>query len=144
MRGGTDLTIIVADASALLEYLLQTRASPAVGRVLRAPQTDIRVPTLCDVEVAAGLRRGLLRGILSADRANQAVDLYLLLPIGRHGHRALLPRILDLHENFSAYDATYVALAESLGAQLLTADERLARAARTHTSLAVLPDGSRG
>lgn len=111
-------------------------------RILRAPQTDIHVPALCEVEVAAGLRRALLRGLVTADRANLALDLYLLLPLTRHGHRALLPRMLALRQNFSAYDATYVALAESLAAQLLTADERLARAARTHTNVGVLPGES--
>jgi predicted nucleic acid-binding protein len=48
-------------------------------------------------------------------------------------------RILDLRPNFSAYDATYVALAERLAAGLLTADERLARAVRTLTEVQALP-----
>lgn len=97
------------------------------------------MPALCDVEVTAGLRRALLRGALSEQRAILAVEDYLDLPLTRHGHQSLLGRILDLGANFSAYDATYVALAEQLGAGLLTADGALARAARTHTRLGLLP-----
>jgi predicted nucleic acid-binding protein len=128
----------VADASALLEYLLQTDRSAAIGVALRQSDADIRVPALCDVEVAAGLRRAVLRELVSGERAGMALDHYLLLPLTRHGHQALLPRVLDLRANFSAYDACYVALAETLGAGLLTADERLSRAVRTHTAIIVL------
>jgi predicted nucleic acid-binding protein len=58
------------------------------------------------------------------------VQDYLDLPLTRHGHEQVLSRILDLRDNFSAYDATYAALAEGLGALLLTADAHLARAVR--------------
>lgn len=94
---------------------------------------------MCDVEVAAGLRRALLRGLVSAERADLALQHYLLLPLIRHGHQGLMPRVLELRSNFSAYDACYVALAEGLGADLLTADEHLSRAVRTHTTIGVLP-----
>lgn len=63
------------------------------------------------------------------------------LPLERYPHDVLAPRIWRLRENFSAYDAAYVALAETLtdeGAPLLTTDGRLARAARAHTDLTVL------
>lgn len=96
------------------------------------------------MEVASGLRRALLRGIISAERAELARQHYLLLPLTRHGHLSLLGRMLDLGANFSAYDACYVALAEQLGAGLLTADERLARAVRTHTKVGLLPERSLG
>jgi len=105
---------------------------------VRQSDVELRVPALCDVEVAAGLRRALLGGLLPPERAAQALEHYLLMPITRHGHQGLLSRILSLRSNFSAYDACYVALAEALGAELLTADERLARAARTHTAVTVL------
>jgi predicted nucleic acid-binding protein len=107
--------------------------------VLRQADADLRVPALCDVEVAAGLRRALLHDRLSVQRADQALAHYQLLPLTRHGHQGLLPRVLGLHANFSAYDACYVALAELLGAELLTADERLSRAVRTHAGVGVLP-----
>lgn len=95
------------------------------------------MPALCDVEVAAAMRRAALHGLLSAQRMTEAIDDYLDLPLTRHGHQNLLTRILELKGNFSAYDATYVALAERLGARLLTGDRHLARAAGTHTNLVI-------
>lgn len=118
---------------------MQTEASKPIGDVLRLPEVDIRVPALCDIEVTAGLRRALLRDLISTERAELALQQYLLMPLTRHDHRALLPRVLELRTNFSAYDACYVALAEGLGADLLSADEPLARAVRTHTTIGLLP-----
>jgi predicted nucleic acid-binding protein len=86
----------------------------------------------------AGLRRALKRDLVTIERATEAVVQYRMLPLTRHGHEALMPRILDLRANFSACDACYVALAEVLGASLLTADERLARAVRAHTAVEVI------
>lgn len=102
-----------------------------------AGETDLHVPALCDVEVAAGLRRAVLQRALSVQRAMLALEDYRDLPLTRHGHLALLPRILQLRANLSAYDAIYVALGEQLGAALLTADARLRRAAGAR--LPVLP-----
>ena len=59
------------------------------------------------------------------------------LPIVRYDHGPLMHRVLELRHNFSAYDASYVALAEALGVPLLTADARLASAAREHTDVSV-------
>lgn len=129
---------MVADASALLEYLLGTEAAGPVRDTLRAPGVDLHVPALCDIEVAAGIRRALLRTALRTERAEAALIDYMDLPLSRHGHRPLLPRIFELRANISAYDATYVALAESLTGELLTADRRLARAALEHASVEVL------
>ncbi|MGH2675409.1 MAG: type II toxin-antitoxin system VapC family toxin [Actinomycetota bacterium] len=128
----------MADASALVEYLLRTEVAVSLEPAVRGSDADLHVPALCDVEVAAGLRRGLIRGALSEERLAQAVEDYLDLPLTRHGHQHLLSRMLNLRENFSAYDATYVALAEQLDGELLTADEGLARAARMHTGVAIL------
>jgi predicted nucleic acid-binding protein len=94
---------------------------------------------LCDVEIAAGIRRALMRRALSAQRAAEALGDYLDLPLTGHGHQLLVDRILELANNFSAYDATYVALAEQMGAVVLTADRRLARAVGAYTRLAILP-----
>ncbi len=105
---------------------------------------DLHVPSLCDVEVVAGLRRIRVRRALSDRRAAEALADYLDLPLTRHGHRWLLARMLELRDNFSSYDATYVALAEQLRAELLTSDGRLARAVRTFTQLGVLPDATTG
>ena len=119
---------VVLDASALIEYLLRTAASASVEREIEAKDTDLHIPALCDVEVCSGLRSGLLRSKLGQERAEEAVTDYLDLPLIRHGHSFLISRILQLRDNFSAYDATYVALAEVLEATLVTADLSLFRA----------------
>ena len=131
----------MADASALVEFLLRAPSAESIGEVVTDRRTDLHVPALCDVEVAAVLRRLSLSGSLDDARREEARTDYQDLPLTRHGHLGLLPRILELRENFSAYDATYVALAERLEAELLTADRRLARAAGTHTNLRLLPSG---
>jgi predicted nucleic acid-binding protein len=125
----------VVDASALVEYLLGTDVGVSISRVLGAEDTDLNVPALCDVEVLAAFRRALLGELVSRSRVEEALADYLDLPITRHGHPALIGRVLELRANFSAYDGTYVALAEQLSAQLLTADECLLRAVQAHTAI---------
>lgn len=80
----------------------------------------------------------LLGGELSELEAAVARRDYLRLPLRRHLHHRLMPRVLELRHKLTAYDATYVALAERLGAALVTTDEALARAAREHAALEVL------
>lgn len=99
------------------------------------------MPDLCDVEVVAALRRLVLSGILDPDRAAEALDDYAALPLSRHGHVPLPRRILELRDNLSPYDAVYVVPAEVLGAGLLTADDRLGRAVKTHTDVRLLGEG---
>jgi len=132
------LSTVVADASALLEYVLRTPRSGRIQPIVEAPAVDVHVPGLCDVEVGAGLRRGMASGAVAQDRAGEALRNYLDLRLIRHGHASLMARVLALRHNFSAYDATYVALAERLGAPLLTGDRALARAIQAHTSVSVL------
>jgi len=62
---------------------------------------------------------------MSPERAAEALGDYLRIPVTRHGHELLLARIFSLRDNFTAYDASYLALAEALGAQFLTLDESL-------------------
>ena len=106
--------------------------------IVRSPGGSLHIPALCDVEVTSALRRLLLRGILSEERAKDAMADYLDLPLSRYGHQHLLARILSLRADFSAYDATYIALAERLGATLVTGDQRLAHAAESHLGVALL------
>ncbi len=129
---------MVADASALVEYLLGAEKSGVMAETIESPETDLHVPALCDVEVAAALRRALRLALLGEKRAREALSDYADLPLTRHGHLPILDRLLELRENFSAYDAAYAALAETLGASLLTADARLARASEEILHVRVL------
>lgn len=128
----------MADASALVEYLLGTQRSENIAAVLRIPEVDVHIPSLCDVETMVGLRRAIVQRVISVERATLAVDDYLDMPLTRHGHQALLRRILELRENFSPYDATYLALAEQLGAELMTADSPFAQSAGEYSSVSVI------
>jgi len=133
--------MLVVDASAITELLLGRPAGRAVEEEIRDHDFDLHAPHLLDVEVLSALRRVVAVGDASAARAGDAVTDLLDLPVERYPHDGLAPRIWALRANFSAYDATYVALAEAItdgGAPLLTADTRLARAAGDHTELRVL------
>ncbi len=117
---------MVADAAAIVDTLVAPRA--ATGRVLRT-QRLLHAPDLVGLETLHALR-GLVRGgKMSRDRAARASEIFAVMPIVRHRHAPLEPRVWALRERMSAYDAAYVALAETLDAPLLTADRRLARAA---------------
>lgn len=118
-----------------MEYLIGSSRAGNVREVIRAPGESIHVPALCDVEVASALRRLLLRGDLTQARAAEALGDYLDLPLSRSEHQNLLARVLALRTNFSAYDATYVALAERLEARLVTGDEALVRAVDRHLEI---------
>lgn len=136
--------MLVVDASAITELLLGRPAGHTVEEQLRDHDFDLHAPHLLDVEVLSALRRVVATGDASPDRAGDAVVDLLDLPLERYPHDGLAPRIWALRANFSAYDATYVALAEAItdgGAPLLTADARLARAAGDHTELRVLLAG---
>lgn len=132
------MTAVVVDASAIVEYLLRTPRGRSYEARMEDPAVELSVPALCDVEVAAALRRGLLSGRLSERRCGEALDDYLDLPLGRHPHVDVLMRVLQLRANMSAYDATYVALAEKLNASLLTADDALGRAVRDRVDVDVI------
>jgi predicted nucleic acid-binding protein len=120
--------VIVADASAILELLLQTDAAPAIEALLFAPGETLHAPHLLDVEILHTLRRYAAAGIVKVARAAEAISDLEDLLVTRHRHDQLLWPIWALRHNVSAYDAVYVALAEALGATLVTRDRRLASA----------------
>jgi predicted nucleic acid-binding protein len=116
--------VIVVDTSALVEFLVGADATAEQVRVLVAGQR-LAAPHAIDLECASSLR-GLVNGRkLAADEAERALDLLAKMNVQRYGHAPLLPRIWQLRNNMWPHDAAYVALAESLGAQLLTIDAKL-------------------
>ncbi len=121
--------MIVLDASAAVDWLVQTAAARRIESRIFSRNQSLHAPELLDLEVAQVLRRLLREGALSASRAEAAIQDLLDLRITRYPHSVLLPRIWQLRHNLSAYDAAYVVLAEKLGATLLTRDARLASAA---------------
>jgi predicted nucleic acid-binding protein len=117
--------MIVVDASTLLEVLLNTPAASKVRSRLFTSGATLHAPHLIDVEVAQVLRRYVLARALDAARGQEALDDLEDFPLTRYPHGVLLPRVWELRNNVSAYDAVYIALAESLGATLLTRDSAL-------------------
>jgi predicted nucleic acid-binding protein len=120
--------VIVLDASAAIDWLLQTAAGQRIEQRIYSHHESLHAPHLLDLEVGQVLRRLVREGAISAHRADQAIEDLLDLRITRYPHFVLLPRIWQLRHNFSAYDAAYVALAEELAARLVTRDGRLASA----------------
>jgi predicted nucleic acid-binding protein len=116
------------DASAVVDLLLGTERAAGIAQVLDSV-TEAHAPELIDPEVIAVVRRWTLRGWLPVEAGGRAVEELGQLAIVRHRHGALRRRVWELRHRCSAYDACYVALAETLGAELLTTDTRLARTA---------------
>ena len=120
--------MIIVDASALLEFLLQTPLGARVEARLFRDQDELHSPHLADVEVTQGLRRLVRAGEVSSDRAAEAIADLADLDLHRHAHLDLLTRAWKLRENITAYDAMYVALAEALDAPIVTCDAPLTKA----------------
>jgi predicted nucleic acid-binding protein len=121
--------VIVLDASAAVDWLLQSPAAHRIETRIFSRIESLHAPELMDLEVAQVLRRLVREGTLTASRAEGAIEDLMDLRITRYPHLLLLPRIWQLRHNLSAYDAAYVVLAEKLGATLLTRDAKLASAA---------------
>lgn len=127
----------VVDASAWVELVCGREHWRRIADALLG-DAELHVPALCDVEVVAALRKLTLHGRLSSMDARQAIDNYRAARTERHDHEPLLPRMFELRDNCTAYDAAYVALAEALDARLATLDSALARTARRSPGIAVL------
>jgi predicted nucleic acid-binding protein len=88
----------------------------------------LHAPHLLDVEVLHALRRAARGGTIDTRTAGRAIRRLRSLRLTKYPHGPLLRRVWQLREHLTAYDATYVALAERLGARLVTRDARLSRA----------------
>jgi predicted nucleic acid-binding protein len=121
--------VIVLDASAVVELLLDTAAGRRVAILIEDPAMALHAPHLIDVEVTSVLRRFVRDGDLGDEDARAALEDLVALDLQRHSHEGLLERAWALRKNVTAYDAMYVALAEALDATVITCDSRLSRAA---------------
>lgn len=115
--------MIVVDASAAVLGLLNDGDARAV-----LAAESLGVPHLADSEVANALRAQVARGSVAESDARLALDRWGELGVTRYPAVGLLDRIWELRSSVTAYDATYVALAEATGCALLTGDRRLAAA----------------
>ena len=119
------------DASAAVELLLGCERGFAVRAALSAKAgapEDLHAPHLVDAEVLQAFRRLLASRVVDGARAGGAIALLERFPVRRHPLRPLLPRMWALRDSLSAYDASYVSLAEVLECPLLTCDRALAKA----------------
>ena len=118
--------MIVLDASAAVDWLLQTSAGQRIESRVYSRNESLHAPHLLDLEVAQVLRRLVRQGTITPRRAEEAIEDLLALRITRYPHFVLLLGIWKLRHNFSAYDAAYIVLAEKLGAPLISRDRRMA------------------
>jgi predicted nucleic acid-binding protein len=130
-------TVIVTDAGVLIAIFVDDGAWGDTARA-RLRHEEIAAPELIDLEVTSALR-GLLRaGKVDERRADLALADLPRLALLRASHQGLVARCWELRDNLSVYDASYIALAELLGATLITTDARMSRAPQIMCSVEVL------
>lgn len=130
--------MIVVDASILANAVGDDGDDGRLARARIRDESDITMPDLGDVETVAVLRRRWLAGDLSDERFARAVEALVTIPIERFPMAPFMSRAFELRANVTAYDATYVALAEQLGCSVLTGDGRLAGAPGVRCHVEVL------
>ena len=118
--------MIVLDASAAIDWLLQTKIGGRVEARIFSKRSSLHAPHLLDIEVEQVLRGYVKRGVITALRGREALDDLIDLALTRYPHNVLLDRVWELRDNMTAYDAAYVALAEALDAPLVTCDAKIA------------------
>jgi predicted nucleic acid-binding protein len=131
--------VIVVDASVLAPALAYNTSVAEQARIRLGDEGALFAPEIIDLEVAAVWRGALRAGRLDDERARQALADLAALRLIRAPSAPLMERIWELRHNVTPYDASYVALAEDLGATLLTADGRLARAPRLGCEVELVP-----
>ena len=126
----------VLDASVAVTAL--TEPGSGAADLLADIDAVFQAPSIFDVEVVSALR-GLVRGgKYDRTAAGELIADLIILPVERWHTSSLLPRIWELRENLTPYDAAYVALAEMTGATLLTGDERITAAPATRCEIRII------
>jgi predicted nucleic acid-binding protein len=134
--------LIVVESSAMVDALVDQPVNPHLLALLA--DEELHAPALLDFEVASALRGHALGGRLDQVRLEEAIDDFSGFRIERHQMTGLLAHILDLRENFTVYDATYVILAQALEAPLVAADAKMNEAKRFGVDVRVLSAERRG
>ena len=117
--------MIVLDASVVVELLTNGILADSIRNELASSDESFVVPHLIDVEVMSALRRLVTGQRIGSHRSQQFLAELVALPAERYSHTPLIGRIWELRHNFTAYDATYIALAEATDSVLYTCDEKL-------------------
>lgn len=127
--------MIVLDASVVVEILTNGTLAGSIRNELAARDESFLVPHLIDVEVLSAMRRISARRRIDSHRSAQFLEALAAFPAERYPHTPLLNRIWELRHNFTAYDATYIALAEATDSVLCTCDEKLCKGHRARVLL---------
>jgi predicted nucleic acid-binding protein len=127
--------MIVLDASVVVELLTNGILADSIRSDLSRRDESFIVPHLIDVEVVSALRRLVAGRRIGTDRSDQFLAGLAALPAERYPHTPLIGRIWELRHNFTAYDATYIALAEAMNAVLYTSDGKLCEGHRARVVL---------
>ena len=127
--------MIVLDASVVVELLTNGALADSIRSDLSERDESFVVPHLIDVEVISAIRRLVAGQRTSAHRSAQFLAGLAALPAERYSHTPLIARIWELRQNFTAYDAAYIGLAEAMSATLCTADEKLCNGHRARVEL---------
>ena len=119
--------MIVLDASVVVELLTNSILADSIRNELAKRDESFIVPHLMDVEVMSAIRRLALGRRIDSHRSGQFLEELAALPAERYSHTPLIGHIWELRHSFTAYDATYIALAEATDSILYTCDEKLRR-----------------
>lgn len=130
--------MLVLDASAALEIFLKTSLGVRGAERVFAAEEKIHAPHLLDVEFVQVLRKLKHAGKLEAAICKTVLEDFHRLPVTRYAHTDFLFRIWELRDSVSAYDAVYIALAESLDAPLFTCDAKLSRSHGHYAKIVLL------
>jgi len=130
--------LIVIDASVLANVVGDDGNDGQRARRELRSAADIAAPDLVDVETVAVLRKRWTAGTVSDSRFASAVDDLGQLDLDRYPALRFMRRAYELRANVTVHDSVYVALAEVLGCELLTADQRLASASGPRCAIRVL------
>lgn len=129
--------MIVVDASATAELLLNGEQAPRIADRLFSRHVPLCAPHLILTELASVVRRLAFQGKLNEPRALEFFQDLQGIPLVFYSQEALMSRIWELRHNLTAYDATYVALAEALPAPLITSDARLGQSSGHRATIEV-------
>jgi predicted nucleic acid-binding protein len=130
--------LIVVDASVLVIALADDQKNGATIRSELLLDIDLYAPELIDLEVISVLRKLVLLKELAYERASQAIQYLQLIRLNRVSHQNLLGRCWELYGNVTPYDASYIALAETLNCVLITADKKLANSPGTKCKIKLI------